>query len=77
MALAVGDLNGDGYADLAVLSAGTGQVSILLGRSVGTFASPTTYSVGSGPTAVVMVDLNADGKLDLGRSPRLPERRRW
>lgn len=68
-AVAVGDLNEDGNADLVVGFArecGYGnQVSVLLGNGGGTFAAKVYYEVGHNPAAVAIADLNRDGKLDL------------
>jgi hypothetical protein len=70
-ALAVGDFNGDGKPDLAVVD-GSGvsaaSVSILLGNGQGGFGiapgSPFP-SGGSGPGAIALEDFNDDGKMDL------------
>jgi hypothetical protein len=58
---AVGDLNGDGKADLALAdSAG----SILIGKGDGTF-SVSHSSLLVGKPSVAIADINEDGKLDL------------
>ncbi len=69
---AVGDFNGDGKLDLAVTGAGvTGSqdnvVNILLGNGDGTFTASQSspFPTGYAPQAIVVADLNGDGKLDL------------
>ena len=47
--VAVGDLNGDGKADLAVANSSTGNVSVLLGNGDGTFRTAVNYATGSYP----------------------------
>jgi hypothetical protein len=71
-AIGVYDFNGDGNVDLAVASLGEnlstspGFVTILLGRSDGTFQpQPTIYTVGSLANAIAVGDFNGDGKADL------------
>jgi len=69
-AIVVGDFNGDGNLDLAVLS-DWGTVTTLLGKGDGTFALSNNQSSGctggtlSGPTSLAVADFNRDGKLDL------------
>jgi hypothetical protein len=77
-AIAIGDFNGDTFADLAVVNVGivddscsvsqpanADKVTILLGDGLGTFGAPTTYPVGSNPRAIAMGDFNKDGIVDL------------
>jgi FG-GAP-like repeat/FG-GAP repeat len=65
-ALAVGDFNGDGKPDIAVLTYVGATVVILLGNGDGTFtAAPLTPTVGGNPNSIAAGDLNGDGKLDL------------
>jgi len=64
--VAIGDLNGDGRADLAVANCDSNDVGVLLGQSDGTFSAPATYSSGgSNPFSVAIGDLNGDGLPDL------------
>ena len=64
-AVAVGDFNGDGKADLAVANLYGNNVSVLLGNGDGTFQAATNYNVGTAPFSVAAGDFNGDGKLDL------------
>jgi hypothetical protein len=69
----VGDFNGDGKLDLAVLNrnldtSGPADVSILLGNGDGTFQPQVRTSLGLNEpyvTYLVAGDFNGDGKLDL------------
>jgi hypothetical protein len=73
--VAVGDFNGDGKPDLAVLNqcgsdstcSSPGNVMILLGSGSGTFAQSANspVAVGSSPNFVVVGDFNGDGISDL------------
>src|SRR5262245_57127930 len=64
-AVAVGDFNADGLADLAVANYDSGNVSILLGSGDGTFASAQNFRVGNLPQSIAVGDLNGDGIPDL------------
>ena len=63
-AIATADFNHDGLVDVAVLNAGTGQVSVILGGG-GLFQPPSTVSVGPLIAAVAVGDFNRDGDADL------------
>jgi uncharacterized membrane protein len=64
--MTVGDYNGDGLLDLAVVNSGNATVTILLGNGDGTF-TPSNLSPQAGTSAGSMVqgDFNGDGILDL------------
>jgi hypothetical protein len=55
----------DGTLDLATSNRGSDNVSVLLGRGDGTFATRTTFAVGQSPRGLVAADFNGDGTLDL------------
>src|SRR5262249_26414649 len=61
--MAVGDLNGDGHLDFALLD--SAEVIILLGHGDGSFSEVHRYAAGSVPRAVAMGDFNQDGYVDL------------
>ncbi len=63
--VAVGDFNGDGKQDLAVVNFVSNNVSILLGDGAGNFSAPTNFGAGSYPRSVAVGDFNGDGKQDL------------
>jgi len=63
--VAVGDLNGDGKADLVVANQFSADVSILLGNGNGTFQTAVSYPAGSGPSSVALAHFNGDGRLDI------------
>jgi hypothetical protein len=66
----VGDLNGDGWQDLATANLGSKNVSVLL-NSTGTFQAAINYGAGTSPggenvpNSIVMGDLDGDLKQDL------------
>lgn len=70
-AIATGDFNGDGNADLAIANeydndfVNYGLISILLGKGDGSFAKPNTVVTGLGNTTITVADFNKDGKPDL------------
>jgi FG-GAP-like repeat len=61
---AIGDVNGDGVADVAVSSPDGNVVTLLLMSRDGV-ASASVLTVGGGPKGLAMADLNGDGKADL------------
>jgi Bacterial Ig-like domain (group 3)/FG-GAP-like repeat len=69
--IAVGDFNGDGNADLAIVNsnvntARSGTLTILLGNGNGTFTqAPVSPATGNLPYSVAVADFNGDGKADL------------
>lgn len=66
-ALAVGDFNGDGHPDLAVVNNNylNGSVTILLNNGDGAFSQGGSYSVGKDPVAIVAGNFSGDSKTDL------------
>jgi uncharacterized repeat protein (TIGR01451 family) len=64
-AVAVGDLNGDGKADLVAANSVDGTVSVLLGNGDGSFAPKLDFPAGAGPVTVAIADFNNDGKPDV------------
>lgn len=68
--IAVGDFNGDGKPDIALLVvvnvSPRPALRILLGNGDGTFQAPVAYDTGGfNPYQVVVADVNRDSKLDL------------
>ena len=63
--VAIGDLDGDGDADLAVVNEYGFNVSILLNNGDGSFADDVLYHAGRKPNFVAIGDLDGDGDADL------------
>ena len=63
LALAVADLDGDGFVDLA--AGETGTIEILHGRGDGSFARGEEVVGVTSPTALAAGDFDGDGRLDL------------
>ncbi len=63
--VAIGDLNGDGSRDLAVVNLYSHTISVLLGNGDGTFGRTRVIGAGDGGYPVKVADLNGDGTPDL------------
>jgi hypothetical protein len=59
------DLNGDGFADLAVREFIPDAAGVLLNRGDGTFKPATTFPTGDSPLSVALGDVNKDSRLDI------------
>lgn len=68
---AVGDIDGDGKSDMAVVHANSNSVTVLHNTSsagnlnAASFEEKTSFATGSNPLAVVIQDVDGDGKPDL------------
>jgi flagellin len=74
--LTIGDINGDGNSDVAIVASGYYQgdtgVAIMTGKGDGTFNTVTFYKAGdNGAINVGFGDVNGDGTLDLMESEYL------
>src|SRR5579872_2634610 len=72
--VAIGDLNGDGIADLVIgvstavpegPDCGCAKVIVILGKADGTYDAPIAYPTGRFPASVAVGDFNKDGILDI------------
>ena len=68
--IAIGDLDGDDHADLAVGNELGGNVSVLLGNGDGTFQDAVDYSAGNSHKGLGIGDFDGDGNLDLAVADR-------
>ncbi len=65
MALAVGDVNGDGRLDVVTANTASNNVSIYLGDGDGSFTALASVRIFTAPRWVALGDVNGDGKLDM------------
>ncbi|WP_338221395.1 FG-GAP-like repeat-containing protein [Algoriphagus sp. oki45] len=65
VSVSVGDFNGDGNQDLAIVNESSNTVSILLGNGAGGFGAKTDFGTGLRPISVSIGDFNGDGNQDL------------
>jgi hypothetical protein len=66
--LEVGDVDGNGFADLVTSNAGSSDVSMLFGRGNGTFAPAPRIPIPEPIASAALGDLDLDGDLDLAVS---------
>ena len=64
-AVAVGDFNGDGKLDVAVVNGNANTVSVMLGNGDGTFQAKTDFATGSTPRGIAVGHFTSSGNLDL------------
>lgn len=66
--LTIGDIDGDGKADLAATNQSSNSVSVLRNTSISgniSFATQVTFPIGAGSSSIANADLDSDGKFDL------------
>jgi len=65
-AIAVGDINGDGYPDVAAALSSYNRIGVVFGNGSGGLSAVTTYNtIGTFPLAIDIGDLDGDNDLDL------------
>jgi hypothetical protein len=58
-------VNSDNKLDIVVANVGSNNVSVLVNTGNGTFLTQVTYSTGTNPQSVAVVDVNSDSKPDI------------
>jgi hypothetical protein len=62
--IAIGDVNGDGFVDVATANRFTNDISIVLTDGTGDLQFDSNYPVGEFPVAIDLGDIDGDGDLD-------------
>lgn len=66
VAVALGDVNGDGRPDIVTTNSFNNEIGVLLAQASGGFAPVSAYATGVGGSAgVALGDVNGDGRLDI------------
>jgi hypothetical protein len=65
VAIAAGDLDGDGKPELVVANSGSDNVAVLYNDGTGQFPTNVGFSVGTFPSGVALSDFDEDGHLDV------------
>lgn len=61
----VGDVNGDGHADIVTASGIANLITVFIGNGLGQFAAGVTHATGPTPYDIEVVDVNGDGAADI------------
>ena len=64
-AVALADVNGDGWLDLVTANNAASSASILLGLATGGFGAKTDYATGPSSVGVALGDVSGDGRPDV------------
>ena len=64
IAIAIGDVDGDGFADVATANQNSGSVTVIKGPYVGVTAG-MTYHVGGTPMGIAVGDVDGDGRAEV------------
>ena len=59
------DLNNDGFADMAIIDADNNEIAVFVSDLIGNFIIAERIELGGSPSAIVAVDINKDGRVDL------------
>ena len=65
VAVALGDVNGDGRLDAVASNLDHGSLSLLTGRGDGSFEPPVTLAAGPAPASLAVAGLDGDGRADV------------